>query len=142
MPLKPHLFLTLIAVTLSLGCFRSDGLDRGDVSGKVTIEGEPIAKGLILFTPQEGVAGPPLELQIVNGNYASTDKGVPVGSNSVSISSIVFTGGTARDDNGREYPEETNQVPVKYNEKTTLFRDVQAGKNEFDFELEAKPKKK
>lgn len=64
---------------LVLGCAKSDGLERFQLSGTVTYDGQPVPKGEIQFTPnsREGNPGPGTFLKIENGHYGTAPgKGV------------------------------------------------------------------
>lgn len=79
----------LIACSLlALGCAKSDGLERYQLSGTVTYDGQPVPKGEIQFTPnsREGNPGPGTFLKIENGHYETAyGKGVLGGSYGVRI---------------------------------------------------------
>jgi hypothetical protein len=50
----PRLFLGLLAATCLAGCGGGDMPELGDVHGKVTMDGKPVAGINILFTPATG----------------------------------------------------------------------------------------
>src|SRR4051794_20308380 len=71
------------------GCSSGDGLDRQPVAGSVTLDGAPLPKGTIRFTPTSNEAGTDTSAEISGGKYAFTKQTGPVAGNySVSISSI------------------------------------------------------
>ncbi|MHC2068630.1 hypothetical protein ACYFX5_14285 [Bremerella sp. T1] len=73
---------------LTLGCAKSDGLDRFHLSGEVTYDGQPVPKGEIQFTPnsREGNPGPGTFINIENGHYETAPgKGVLGGAYGVRI---------------------------------------------------------
>ena len=124
-----------------LGCGQS-GPVRGDVQGKVTVDGESVENGAIVFTPLEGIEGAPMQYEIKGGTYSSaaTGKGVPVGKNSVYISGTKPTGRQSLNFVTGEMSDDfVEYIPAKYNERTTLEVEVEDGNNTFDFELEGKP---
>jgi len=56
-----------------VGCSADDGLGkRYSVSGQVTYKGEPVAKGVINFVPEEGSGGRGATGTIDNGYYSLT----------------------------------------------------------------------
>lgn len=133
--------LTLLLVAFA-GCGES-GPTRGDVQGAVTVGGEPIEEGAIVFTPVEGVEGAPMQYKITDGSYVSSEKGVPIGKNSVYISGVKATGKQSFNFVTGEMSDDFMEiVPAKYNEKTTLEVEVKEGENTFDFELDGKPGRK
>ena len=133
----------LLFVFLATGCGSSDGVPRGAVSGKVTLDGKPVPQGTISFVPVDASAGPSAGATIVDGAYAIDEQGGPViGKNRVQI--------TAPRKTGKKFPavppapagsmiEETEEsVPAKYNTDSELERDIKAGENTLDFELTSK----
>ena len=117
--------LLLGAIVPVAGCGRSDGPPRGQVRGKVTLDGKPLPGALVVFHPPKG-----------HISYASTDgegrydlifireeHGALVGKHHVEIST--------------RPPEDFRKeiVPERYNKNTTLEQEVVAGGNEIDFDL-------
>lgn len=114
-----------------LGC--APAVTTVPIQGKVTIDGQPLEKGDILFThadPQHGQeAG-----KVANGAYTAN---VHPGANKVSIRAT-------REVPGKFGPMGTEPllediVPAKYNSATTLNVDVTKEKKDgYDFALESK----
>lgn len=126
------LFLSVVALVVA-GC-GGDGLTRGSVSGKVTFDGQPVAKGTIRFTPTGGTKGPMAMAEIADGQYAITMAAPVVGKHTVQIEGIRDT--AKKDELGRPIGEQF--IPAKYNEKTTLSVEIAKGTNNHDFALTAK----
>lgn len=125
-------FLSAFALVVA-GC-GGDGLTRGTVSGKVTLDGQPVANGTIVFTPTGGTKGPMAMAEIANGQYAITNNPPVAGKHSVKIQGFRDT--AKKDDRGQVIGEQF--IPDKYNDKTTLTVDIAKGTNSRDFELKAK----
>lgn len=68
--------LASLLVTFASGC----GGGKGTVSGEVTVDGKPMPMGIIVFTPDSGLA---VAAEIVDGKYSAV--GVPSGNVSVSL---------------------------------------------------------
>jgi hypothetical protein len=127
--LRTLLFLPL--GLLLIGC--APAVTTVSIQGKVTLDGQPLAKGDILFThadPQHGQeAG-----KIANGEYTAN---VHPGANKVSIRAT-------REVPGKFGPMGTEPllediIPAKYNSATTLGVDVTKEKKDgYDFALESK----
>ncbi len=108
------------------GCGGGDRPTLGRVHGRVTMDGQPLAKALIAFQPKvkgrESFASTD-----ANGQYELTYlgdvKGAGIGPNSVRVSA----------QKSRDLKSET--VPAKYNQQTTLRFEVKAGDNEANFDL-------
>ncbi|MBA3316252.1 MAG: carboxypeptidase regulatory-like domain-containing protein [Planctomycetota bacterium] len=102
------------------------------MTGTVTMDGKPLPQALVRFLPQDGVVNrPSTGVTEIDGTYrllySAREEGAVVGPAKIEIS----TG----DPEQPMYPE---TVPAKYNAETTLSREVEAGSNVFDFELESK----
>lgn len=99
---------------------------RDQVSGAVTLDGDPIDKGSItFFAPDDVSRGIQASTSIKNGKYELL---VTPGKKKVKISKVA----EIRPDVFE------NIVPAKYNSATTLEADVSAGNQQFDFELKSK----
>ncbi len=112
------------------------GPQRALVFGAVKVDGSPF-NGRIDFTPLEG-QGPTSGAEIKDGIYRiEKASGVTVGKNRVSIRGPRPTGRrVANPMRPGLFMDETEEaVPPEYNERTTLIRTVEPGRNEFDFDL-------
>lgn len=139
-----------VAVVVSLafaGCGggSADGLDRKAVSGKVTLDGAPLAKGVISFDPADGSAGAAPAGGVIDGgtySIAAADGPTP-GKYKVSIRSAGSTeapkaieapGAPPRAKKGA-----TDPIPKKYNAESELTATVgPGGSTTADFELTTK----
>jgi hypothetical protein len=124
---------------------------RPTVTGLVKVDGEPLARGSIEFVPVDdkgaiaadrGTGG---GATIKEGTYL-LEKGLTVGRYRVEIQGIRATARKVLNPLlPAEYiQEEVAVVPPKFNEQSTLFREVSVGSNQIDFDLEgirAKPAK-
>ncbi len=132
--------LVLIA---AVGC--GNGLAK--VTGKVTIDGTPLAgkelvEAKILFYPESSSGAPAIGKLDEDGNYRLTtgsQKGANPGSYMVSISATEII--PAKTENG--LASGRRLTPSKYaNPRTSGFKVlVESGSNSFDFELEPEPKR-
>jgi hypothetical protein len=105
------------------------------VKGKVTLDGNPMPKGKIVFDSAEpGV--PASEIEVKNGTYEGT---AAVGSRTVRILAMRPTKPPAGM-SGPGYDNlEENYLPAKYNTASKDVREVKAsGSNEFDFAVLSK----
>lgn len=121
--------VVLLAAAL-VGC--QGGANLGDVEGEVTLNGAPLADGVIHFTPVDGQT-PTHSGFIKSGRFAER---LPVGKHRVEISSVqvqpLRPGQPADSAIGREI------VPEKYNTQTELAAEVKSGKNTLKLELHSK----
>ena len=127
----------MLSMLIACGCGKTDPLHRQAVSGKITLNGDPLKAGSIEFSPVEN--GSPSGASIQDGSYViPKEKGLPPGDYLVRIS--------ASDGNEQtvEVPGESNKIskeliPAKYNVKTTLrFHVDEKGQNVFDLDVEKK----
>jgi hypothetical protein len=122
---------------LLIGC---GGGDRSSVSGTVTLDGEPVTKGSILFDPVESREVKPVGL-IENGSYSLTSEtGPKPGKHKVEIRWAKPTGKQVpvKDDPPNMIDETKEAVPAKYNTSTELTVEITPGSNRHDFPLTSK----
>jgi len=131
-----------VLVVFLAGC---GSADRVGVSGKVTLNGQPLTNATIQFFPQ-GAMSPAGGTVVTDGKYELPAKpGLPPGKYKVSISSPVggetATGSFVANPGAKGKtvaPQTTvkDLVPAKYNTNTELQVEVTAkGPNTFDFDL-------
>ena len=128
------------ALLLLVGCGGGELKDRGEVRGTVHLDGQPIEKGSIVFLPTGGNTGPVAGATILDGAYhIPASKGPPVGANRVEISAERKTGRKvpARPPLAGEEDEIVEAVPARYNDESTLEREITLGENILDFDLES-----
>jgi hypothetical protein len=116
-----------IALVCSAGC-GGDGLARAPIKGQVTIGGQPLASGRILFMPVAPNKGPTVSAPIVAGEYTLSRKDGPVaGQNRVEVEANPDLGFAIDDEaafarRGRPLPP--NPVPLEFNRNSTLTVEV------------------
>ncbi|QDV66798.1 hypothetical protein Poly24_04860 [Rosistilla carotiformis] len=131
----------LVAILLliaSVGCGRSSGLvmpETGEVEGIVTMDGQPLPNVSVIFQPQDDPqARASMGVTDAQGHYTlsyHTDKqGALIGSHKVSVT----TPTDAPDPSGQA----EDPIPAKYNSKSELVVEVQAGSNDIPLELTSK----
>lgn len=126
------LLLVVVAVSLA-GCGASDLPELGRVSGVVTLDGKPLQDAGVAFQGPNGRLA--TGVTDAGGNYSlvllNDTMGAVVGTNQVHIT----TAKPGDDAVPGSAVKET--LPARYNTKTTLTRDVKAGGNTFNFDLES-----
>jgi hypothetical protein len=117
-----------LAIVCSSGCGQS-GPPRGAIKGRVTIGGQPLANGRILFLPAQG---PVVSAVIVNGDYQlSQSEGPIAGVNRVEVDAAMDLGFTIDDEaafaqrGGRPLPP--SPVPPEFNRNSKLSIDIRTG---------------
>jgi hypothetical protein len=135
-PLHAGLILIVAVSPLIAGCAKGSS---SSVHGKVTLDGEPVAAGDIVFLPTQSSARK-AAAAIEQGTYAlaASDRLSP-GSYRVEIRWPKTTGRKiASADPGMQTEETREAIPAKYNSDSTLKVDVGSGDVEQDFALTSK----
>jgi hypothetical protein len=120
-----------------------DGLPRQPLSGTVTLNGQPLERGIIQFQPASDQEPAPAGAEIKDGAYTvPRDQGVTPGNYRVFITSSgpMKPTLTPAETSGEKMPKVMpDLIPQEYNLKTTLTAKVEAGKdNKFNFDLKKK----
>ena len=124
--------VAILAYTTSLGCGPRQKADpnRAEISGKVTLDGQPLPAGTMTFySPEKGIG---TSFSLRQGGTYATDR-VPIGSNLVSIETESLQFGS---------PSLYVRIPAKYADpaQSGLTAEVKAGANEnVNFELKSAP---
>ncbi|QDT45535.1 hypothetical protein Pan241w_56600 [Gimesia alba] len=136
-----HIFFCAIAFFLFsvlAGCGKNaDGPKLITVSGKITLNGEPLPEGDIIFRPADG-QGHAYAGKIQAGTYSIETE---VGKKKVEIKSMRDVPGKTTEDNPGEVVNVREQiVPTKYNSESTLEIAInEGGADSADFTLEGDP---
>lgn len=143
-------FATALLITFfAIGCGSSDVLNRQEISGFVSVDGNPLKHGLIRFVPQGTTTGPGAMAEIIDGAYQFSDDDGPIpGTHRVEIEATRFHGFaidneaafTAIAIQTRRSPLGRNPVPSAYNTNSRLTALVEnADGQTFPFDLRSKP---
>ena len=126
----PRILFTMF-VLVAAGC--SSDSSHGTVSGTVTLDGTPLASGLIRFVPADGQTAT-ADATIANGEFTAK---VPVGEKRVTISAPKVVGKRRMyetpDSPTVDVVEEL--LPERYNSRSELSITVEAGKQDAEFPL-------
>jgi hypothetical protein len=113
----------LVLIVFIAGC-KPAGPELGLVSGRVTLDGQPVEGARLKFQP-DGNKPPSIGVTDKDGHYEAFYKrdidGAQVGQHTIVIRT-----------------SDNPAIPAKYNDATELRREVKVGKNEIDFELTSK----
>lgn len=122
---------TFYVVAICFGCMisltacgggGSDAPELGQVTGKVTMDGAPLADAYITFMPEKKRASSATTDS--EGNYAliyiREEPGAAIGKHKVVVSKL---------------KNEKETIPENYNAETELSADVKSGPNEINFDL-------
>lgn len=128
----------MILIFSAIGCGGGTAIERADVNGKVTLDGQPLESGSITFLPTKIGKGVPATAEIKNGSFSlAGENGATIGSNRVEITSIKKTGKISNFD-GIQTEETVQIIPAKFNSESELTTDVKAGANQPEFALTSK----
>ena len=120
-----------------VGCSGS-GPEMGNVTGRITLDGNPVVQATICFHPSDGRAAS-AGISDANGKYtllfSESRKGAMIGEHKVTIST--FRPETTGDREGEFNPAVQESIPAKFTSPNTtdLIREVKKGRQVFDFDL-------
>ena len=122
-----------------IGCGGDTGPELSFVSGKVTLDGKPLAKVSLQFTPEQETGSPSYGATNADGEYEllfSTNRsGAMPGKHRVEITAVE----PEVDQEGKLIDSASIvKIPTKYSVPGTLSADVHSGSNTIDFALESK----
>jgi hypothetical protein len=129
---------TFIVAGLLSGCGgQAAGPKIAPVSGKVELDGQPLADALVEFNPESG--RPAFGRTDADGRYSlvysQSADGAAVGTYKVKITTGQEGNYAAGEMISPAVPE---KLPEKYHEKSELTAEVKPGKNVIDFSLKSK----
>ena len=132
---SPKARLLAFAVVAMAGCSKGDP-NQSEVSGTVTVDGQPAKEGAIAFIPVSGNA-PTAGGVIAEGKYTAK---VHVGAAKVEIRIPKVVGQKKLYDtpDSPVRPIMDESLPAKYNEQSELTLDVTPGTTEKNFDLSTK----
>lgn len=115
---------------------------RNSIKGEVKLDGQPMAKGSIMFLPTGEGKGQAVVAPIVGGRYEIVAaQGPAVGRYRVEIRGTRKSGKMipkAMAPPGEMIEEEVEAVAAKYNAQSELTTDVKAGENVANFDVKSK----
>jgi len=115
------------------GCNSTDG--KGVVKGTVTVDGNPLAEGVVRFVPIAGDA-PTASADVTNGDFRAS---VPTGASRIEISAPKIVGTQKMYDSPKSPTVDIVEelLPAKYNVQSELRLDVKPGSQTAMFQLES-----
>jgi hypothetical protein len=129
-------------LVLLVGC--GESMKRGEVSGKVTVDGKPLQDGAISFFPADG-KGPTAGGVIEDGEYlvqipltfgdVTEARRMKV---TISAPKVVGMKKLYNTEHSIERPVTAESLPARYNAKSELSIEVKPGNNEQNFDLKSK----
>jgi len=128
-----RMLLLLLPFIGIVGCPGSSS--HGEVTGTVTLDGQPLKEGNVRFVPVDGKSQT-ASAKITDGKFTAT---VPVGKMRVEISAGKVVGKTKMFDSpdAPTVDDVRELIPERYNTKSELKVEVSRGTNEVDFPLKS-----
>lgn len=130
------ILLVIVGCLLILsGCSKSL---RQDITGNVTVDGQPLSEGYIKFIPQAGTSGPTAGARIQEGKFfIDREGGTFAGIFRVEITAVRPSNKKAFDhESGQMVNVSEQYIPDKYNDSSELTAEVKASQtNQFEFVL-------
>jgi hypothetical protein len=127
--------LGVFGLLLVSGCGRAPD-DIGRVSGKVTLDGQPLPNATVIFSPTTA-GNQSVAVTDANGEYSllysAKTRGAEPGEHRVTIST--FTKGDP--DGDPPVAKAPERVPYRYNLRSELTATVDRGKNAVNFDLDS-----
>lgn len=129
--------ILLTALTaMTIGCGDKKPAELTPFTGKVLLDGKPLAAGQIIFDAADGTS--PVVLDVKDGTYEGKSA---TGPKTVRIVAMKLVDPPKNGMTGPLYEKkvEQNYLPERYNTKSTLKADVKAGgPNDFKFDVTTK----
>lgn len=125
-----------LSLLAAIGCGSNDAPNMAEVEGTITLDGKPVRRASVVFTPIGGsIGGPSYGVTDDKGhfvlNYSQSVSGAVVGSHRVTISTKGWVDLTPAGDEVRS----KEIVPAQYNVSSDLSAEVAPGHGPYDFAL-------
>lgn len=126
---RTRLCIAILGLAVLSGCGSGDG----NITGEVTLNGEPLKEGTIRFVPVDGNT-PTADAPIVDGKFQAN---VPVGDKRIEITAPKVVGQIKMIDapDAKAVDNVQELLPERYNVKSELTLKVESGKQHKQFTL-------
>lgn len=128
-----------LGVYVAIGCLALVGCGpsgRAEVSGHVTLAGQPLPDGMVTFRPTAETSGPEFSGTIAGGEYKVAKPSLP-GTYAVEVRAWKKTGRIVKSPFGIDTDEIVSAVPQRYwGPQTELRAQLQPGPNTVHFDLQ------
>lgn len=136
----PHPRCLLAGIVLMAAGCGADGPERGAIAGKVTVAGQPLASGRILFLPQAPNKGPTATASIVGGEFSLDESDGPVvGVNRVEVEATPDLGFEIDDEaafaNRQGVAMPKYPIPLEYGSQSKHTVTVAPGDNDYNIAI-------
>jgi hypothetical protein len=127
-----------LLIWLAVGCGPADSLDRQPMSGTVTVDGQPLTSGAILFEPATEQSGTAVGATIRRGTFVITrEQGAVPGTYRVRVYASSGNQAPATAGQTERTPRPMiERLPARYNTQSRLRAEVLARRrNKYVFDL-------
>lgn len=137
MKTSTHRVLAIVgwATLTAIGCGHQDGPELAAVTGKITLDGQPLKRVNLRFVPEQPGGSPSFGGTNPHGQYKllfnAHQQGALLGKHRVEIE----LANPELDDSGRPLTPTVVKIPRKYLQPGVLTAEVKQGKNTVNFEL-------
>ncbi len=141
--LKRNVLLLVMLAAQLAGC-GSGGPELGEVTGRVTLDGQPVSGAVLTFISQTPKGTPSYGGTDDQGRYSlmftNVKSGALLGDHVVEIETTKVSAGEARELVAQGLPAPPAYVPIpkKYKKPGAIVAKVESGRNTIDFELTSK----
>jgi hypothetical protein len=122
-----------------IGCGKRDGLNLVDVSGRVTLDGQPLSEARVEFQPQIEKGSPSYARTDAQGGFQLKFNADRDGALAATHIVRISTFATPDDDTDGKVFFIPEKVPRKYNADSVIKVEVKPGVNPFQFDLISEP---
>jgi hypothetical protein len=129
--------LLSVTLTMMLSACSKNEIDLSQVTGVITLDGQPLESAQIEFTPEAGriSIGTSDAAGRYHLRYTNERNGALHGKHKVSITTAL----PPVQEEGAPWTKGRKELlPARYNSKTELTAEVKPGKNDINFELTSK----
>lgn len=135
--LHGSLWASVLSCLILSGCGGASEAKSASLRGTVKFNGEPVPKGGIRLSTEDGTPGPGGISPIEDGHYEILeDSGMKAGKYLVVINAFKKTGRKIKvDEAGTEREEEKQYLPRRYNDDSKEHLELAPGENTKDFDL-------
>jgi len=125
---------TRAAAVLGLVLLAGCGAREGNLTGAVTVDGQPLKRGTITFTPADGKKSG-VSAPVADGRFSAV---VPSGEMTVKVNGDKVVGKQQMYPGAPEVEKVEELVAPEYNDQTTLKVTVKGGPQEETFAVKAR----
>ena len=127
--------VAILGLVLASGCGSGQKLPGQVIAGSVTVDGQPLKTGLIIFQPTQGTSGPTATAKVTDGHFETTQELGPwpgkflVKIESISPEIAAIAAGKSPHPSPTEKREPHREIDARFNRNSQITIDVIEGNN-------------